>query len=168
MKNLLLMVTLSILFAGCSSKKEDCSINGVKVDCSEMNGRKDQGPKPKQAVEVQASVSGKYEIKNNVFKALSPMKIAQSKIVGDTTYSCRMDMQLNTESTVRVDEREIGFTKEGSENIFTRLPQTRIDARNLHIGKFESFDKLSNIKLTLNFVNQDTLEVQAICYFNNK
>lgn len=160
----LAFATLLLISFGCKSEKkiEDCTHNGVKVDCASMDGRRDQ--KPRDVAEVEVFSRGSYEIKNGKFKALTTMSKEVTKKVGDTTFGCMIDMPKGTESDVTANEREIIFTREGQASIYSRVT-SGMRIPDLFLGKFESFDKPSNMKTQLNFLNKDTMEITVTCSF---
>lgn len=164
MKSLLLLTITLVVFTGCDSKKEECIYNGQKVSCDQMPGKKsDELNKPK-AESVEVTARGRYEIKNGQFMALTDIKKNQSKTVGNMNYNCSINMEKNKPVDYRVNEREFVLIHEGQEISFERMNQ--VDYSNLVLGRFENYNSENKMKLTLNFRNQDTLEITNICYFN--
>ena len=160
-----------ILASGCSTKKEDCSYNGKKVNCSEMPARREeQRPEPKLApVSLEVVTKGRYQVKNGQLLALSDFNKNASKIIDGVTYSCEIELLKNTIVEIRADERELFFTQEGQVKIFKRTENSVIDMNNLIIGTFEILESVNNntkIKFIMKFSSTTDLEVKSICSFN--
>lgn len=166
MKFLLLLIAVLVVSGGCSSKKEDCTLNGEKVDCSKMPGRNAQEKDPNGAISVETFARGRFEVRNGKFIALTDFKNQRTKVVGDKAYTCSLEMLKNKQYDFRINERELVLIDEGQEISFERVDLTKIDYNRLEIGKFENMDRDNRMKVIINILNQDTLELTNICYFN--
>lgn len=172
MKALLLLSLTSalLILTGCDSKKEsisqDCTHNGVKVDCNELRSREPEQKKEKVPLKLSVAGSGKYEIKNGVLKILSGFSKEEVKKIDNDTYSCQVALPVNFKMEIEANEHELMLTHDNVLNAFERQQDSGIDFENLMIGKFYRFDKVDNTESFIELTENGTIKLNLVCYFN--
>lgn len=172
MKALLLLSLTSalLILTGCNSKKEsisqDCTHNGVKVDCNELRSRNSDQKKEKLPVKLSVAGTGRYEITNGVLRILSGFSKEEVKKVDSDTYSCQIALPTNLKMEIDANERELMLTNDGVLNTFERQLNTEIDFEQFTVGKFYRNDKVDNTENVIELTKNGIIKLSLVCYFN--
>lgn len=168
MKLMFLSALVLLSLVGCDSdsvtKKEDCSINDVKVSCDQFKtGSGDQG-KP-ASFSLEAKAEGDYEYKNGVLKILNKIAKTVERTVGDQSYQCFLEIPKGLEMDIVADEKELILTSNNETVTYSRSKGSLINYYQLELGKFERFDNESNIQSYIKLNPNGKIEFSAVCFY---